>query len=114
MKVKQTWAIEDHLCKQCGGRILRCVTGNGMTGGGNPIYRCADCGASGAAMGPSHLCWCGFAHKFSGRGRYKCLPFTILEEHPEYLRAFQATGFNPARGGEVGIVLVDSLSPTGE
>ena len=41
---KQTWAIEDHLCRSCGGRILRCVKGNGMTPGGNPLYKCADCG----------------------------------------------------------------------
>lgn len=58
MRRQQTWAIEDHLCRHCGGRILRCVRGNGPTGGGNPLYRCSLCGRSAAAIGPEALCWC--------------------------------------------------------
>lgn len=48
MKDKRTWALTDHLCRDCGGRVLRCVTGNGITPGGNPIYKCADCDNCGA------------------------------------------------------------------
>jgi len=108
MKVR-TWALEDHLCKGCGGRILRCVTGGGPTGGGNPIFKCADCGTSLSGMGPSVLCWCGFSMKHNhGKTAYQCLPFTILTEHPEWRQAFLACGCDPTRG-EVGIVLEDSI-----
>lgn len=106
---QQTWALEDHLCKSCGGRILRCVSGGGPTGGGNPIYRCADCGIGGASMGPQAICWCGMAFRRNEKGAYRCLPFSILEGHPEYLSAFLACGCDPARGGDVGVVLNRSI-----
>ena len=35
---KLTWALEDHLCRSCGGRILRSVSGAGMTPGGDPRH----------------------------------------------------------------------------
>ena len=99
------WAIEDHLCKDCGGRILRCVKGGGPTGGGNPIYKCADCGKASSAMGPQVLCWCGFFHKGNyGTTAYMCAPFSILKEHPNLRDAFMSCGSDPSRG-EVGILL---------
>lgn len=110
---RRTWVIEDHLCRGCGGRILRCVTGNGMTGGGNPIFKCADCGKQAAAMGADALCWCGFSHRNNHpTTAYICQPFTILalgvnysEDQVIKLRnAFLACGCNPERG-EVGIML---------
>lgn len=105
MKDKRTWAIEDHLCKSCGGRILRCASGGGPTGGGNPIYKCADCGASSSAMGPSVLCWCGFSHRGNHNSTaYVCQPFSVLQEYPELSSAFAACGCDPKRG-EVGIML---------
>lgn len=105
---RRTWAIEDHLCKDCGGRILRCVTGGGPTGGGNPIFKCADCGASSSSMGPAVLCWCGFSMKHNNSTAYRCLPFSVLKERPELRQAFLACGCDPSRG-EVGIVLNDSI-----
>lgn len=33
---EQHWVLADHLCSACGGRILKCVKGMGMTPGGNP------------------------------------------------------------------------------
>lgn len=105
----RTWEIENHLCRSCGGRILRCVTGNGMTPGGNPIYKCADCGKSAASLGPDALCWCGFSHRNQQpHMAYRCLPFSILEEHPQLREAFLACGCDPSRG-EVGIVLESDL-----
>lgn len=103
--MKRHWAIEDHLCRGCGGRILRCVAGNGPSPGGNPLYKCADCGQSSWGLGPDVLCWCGFSH----RGQYpatayRCLPFSILKEFPALTNAFRACGCNPERG-EVGIML---------
>lgn len=108
MIVKQTWVLEDHLCKACGGRILRCVTGGGITGGGNPIFKCADCGRSNSAMGPEVLCWCGFSHRGNRDNAYTCQPFSVLKERPELLSAFRACGCDPDRG-EVGIMLERDL-----
>lgn len=85
-KKGMTWALTDHLCKWCGGRVLRCVSGGGPTGGGNPIWKCADCGKAAAAMGPEVLCWCGFSHKHNHTATaYVCQPFTVLETKPELL-----------------------------
>lgn len=110
MKRRQTWALTDHLCMACGGRILQCVTGNGITGGGNPIWRCADCGKACADIGPQCLCWCGFSHRGQHHlTAYLCMPFSILEERPELLNAFLACGCDPKRG-EVGIILLRDLN----
>ena len=73
MKERITWVIEDHICKNCGGRILRSVTGAGMTPGGNPLYRCADCGANGYAL--DEICWCGLHHRNQTMEPYQCLPW---------------------------------------
>lgn len=104
-KPRQTWALEDHLCRSCGGRILRCVSGNGVTGGGNPIFKCANCGKARASMGPDDLCWCGHYLRLNDDKRaYVCLPFSVLKERPYLRNAFLACGADPERG-EVGIVL---------
>ncbi len=105
---KMTWAIEDHLCRSCGGRILRCVEGAGMTPGGNPVFKCADCGKMTSGMGPEVLCWCGFSHRQNRTTAYRCLPFSILKERPELEQKFRACGCDPTRG-EVGIVLEEGL-----
>ena len=102
---QQTWELLDHLCMACGGRILKCVTGNGMTPGGNPIYRCANCSASTWAMGPEKLCWCGQTHRSQNIKGYICVPFSILEKRPELLKHFLACGCDPKRSGDVGIML---------
>ena len=106
---KMTWTILDHLCKSCGGRILQSASGAGPTPGGNPVFKCADCGQATSGTGPEVLCWCGFSH----RGQhplngYRCLPFSILQEKPELKDAFLACGRDPRRG-EVGIILKGDL-----
>lgn len=111
--MERTWALEDHLCMKCGGRILRCVTGGGPTGGGNPIFRCADCSTSTSDMGPHTLCWCGFSHRNQKIPAYACVPYSILEERPELLQAFLSCGCDPKRGGDVGILLVKHLAKGG-
>ena len=108
MKQKRTWALEDHLCAGCGGRILRCVTGGGITGGGNPIWKCANCGKEAADLGPQCLCWCGFNHRGNNNNGYMCQPFSAIEHYPAMREAFLACGCDPSRG-EVGIVLVRDL-----
>jgi hypothetical protein len=102
---KSTWTLADHLCRACGGRILKCASGAGPTPGGNPLWKCADCGRSASGMGPEVLCWCGQAHRFNRDHAYVCQPFSVLETRPELLDAFRACGCDPARGGEVGIML---------
>lgn len=111
MSRNRKWVLEDHLCRDCGGRVLRCVAGGGMTPGGNPIFRCADCGKSAAAMGPGAICWCGFQHRRQNLHGYRCVPYSILKERPELERAFRACGCDPERGGDVGIVLERDLWP---
>lgn len=98
------WKLEDHLCKACGGRILRCVSGVGLTPGGNPLFKCADCGKAVTGMGPEALCWCGFSHRGQRTTAYRCLPFSVIEEFPALVNAFRACGCEPGQG-EVGIVL---------
>lgn len=111
--VSKLWAIEDHLCASCGGRVLRCAQGGGITPGGNPIYKCADCGKGGASLGPGAICWCGFHHRSQAAGAYRCVPFSVLKEYPEevsqeLLRAFRACGCDEGRT-EVGIMLAIDL-----
>ena len=84
---KLTWALEDHLCLSCGGRILRSVRGAGMTPGGNPVFKCADYGKAAAASSPEALCWCGFSHR---RNHHIT---------PELSRA-EGVGLNELLGGE--------------
>ena len=100
-----TWAIEPHICRSCGGRVLRGVSGVGMTPGGNPMFRCADCGAAKADMSPSGICWCGFAHRGQHDHGYQCVAFADAADNPRLLAALAACGCQPGRG-EIGIVLV--------
>ena len=103
------WVLEDHLCKACGGRILRSHSGTGMTPGGNPIYKCADCGTNRADMGPQKLCWCGFTHKLQSATAYRCVSYALLKDYPDLIAAFRSCGCDPERGGEVGIVIEKDL-----
>jgi hypothetical protein len=100
-------ALEDHMCRECGGRIAR-MKDHGPTPGGNPVYMCVNCGASTSAMGPDYLCWCGFAHRGQHITAYRCLPFTILVDRPELLEAFRSCGCEPGRQ-LIGVVLESAL-----
>jgi hypothetical protein len=103
--LKQTWTIEDHICRFCGGRILRCEKGTGMSPGGNPLYRCADCGKSCYSMMPDPICWCGLKFKNSNHQSYVCVPFSILKEQPELKDKFYSCGCDPDGPSEVGVLL---------
>lgn len=91
--------------------MLRGVSGFGPTGGGNPVFRCADCANGGAAMGCQQFCWCGFQMRGNPHlTAYVCVPFSILKERPELKTAFHACGCDPDRGGyEIGIMLARDL-----
>lgn len=104
----RTWILTDHICRKCSGRILKCVTGNGVTPGGNPIYQCSDCGTAMASMGTQNLCWCGFTLKGQKLSAYICVSFEILSQYPdkrqELLNAFRACGCDEGKQS-VGIML---------
>ena len=105
---ERTWKLENHLCRACGGRILRCVTGTGPSPGGNPLFKCADCGITAYGMTASELCWCGMHHRNNSLNPYICLPFSILHEKPDLKNAFLSSGCDPDRG-EVGVILESQL-----
>lgn len=107
-----TWRLLDHLCKSCGGRLLQCASGQGPSPGGNPLFKCADCGNATTSLGPEALCWCGFSHRLQSTSStaYKCVPFSLIKDRPEFaqklINAFRSCGCEPGRG-EVGIMLED-------
>lgn len=105
----KTWFLMDHLCRHCGGRVLQCASGGGPTGGGNPIFRCADCGAGSAAMGPDCICWCGFEHRHgNGTNGYQCRRLADAKDDPALRTAFLSCGFDPDRSKlEIGIYMPD-------
>lgn len=71
----ELWAITDHCCRACGGRVL--------AEHGGPAHRCASCGWR--AIGPaSAICACG--HRREGQRRGSKSGFSC--------------GPNPARGNE--------------
>jgi hypothetical protein len=101
-----TWKLTDPLCKGCGGRILQSVSGVGMSPGGDPLWKCADCGKATTGRGPETLCWCGFAHRHNfSVTPYVCKSYKILDTYPHLIDAFLACGCDPKRGGEVGVML---------
>lgn len=59
---KATWKLTNHLCRKCSGRVLVNV-GGGPTGGGNPMWMCADCEAASAQPDSSCICWCGATNR---------------------------------------------------
>lgn len=106
-KNKITWTITDHICQKCSGRILQSASGVGATGGGNPLFRCADCGACTAAMGPSCLCWCGFQmrHATNPVYPYRCVRVDACGADPALKESLMACGFDPHHPkAEVGII----------
>lgn len=101
---KPTYELTDHVCRGCGGRVLKCVSGGGPTGGGNPIYRCADCGKAAAAMGPDAICWCGMQFRGQHATAYRCVAHAAAKDNPKLEAALRACGCESGRG-EVGIAL---------
>lgn len=96
---KPTYEITDHLCRRCGGRVLQQV-GGGPSGGGNPAFRCADCGARATGMGPECVCWCGYTHMGYAEQPYMCLAYDG-NDHLDV--AFSKNGFR-MHHGEVGAI----------
>lgn len=107
--VERTWKLTDHMCVKCGGRILRCVTGNGMSPGGNPLYKCSCCNIATWSLGqPMDLCWCGMTFRGQTESAYMCLPFSILKDYPDLENLFKSCGHDPNSGMDIGVVTVKS------
>jgi hypothetical protein len=100
------WAMEDHVCRTCGGRVLRLVSPTGMSPGGNPWFQCADCGKGTWGMGPDGVCWCGFGHRGGMEGSYACASWAEAEKDPVIAQAMRACGCDPQRG-QVGVMLLE-------
>lgn len=84
------YILADHICRHCsGGRILMGVANVSPTSGGNPYFRCSDCGKGSAAMDASPLCWCGFSYRGSTEHPYRC---ASKKDHPEWEHEFQMSG----------------------
>ena len=100
MNNKVKYTLEDHICRKCGGRVLKQVSGGGPTPGGNPIFKCADCGVTSSGLDASVICWCGFTHRNNIDNPFMCLPFS----EPNVEDLFKSCGYDLPKG-EVGIVL---------
>jgi len=105
----RTWEIIDHLCHKCNGRILQCVTGNGMTPGGNLVKQCASCGESTTNAIGSYdgICWCSVTSLVAPFERvHRCV--TVARAHeldPDSHFIYQGHAH-----GEVMTVLIDDYN----
>lgn len=108
------YSITDHICARCGTRILR-QEGSYVSCGGNAIYHCADCGATGGDLSEGGgICWCSYhmKHHHGGLSVYQCVPMSLIDEFagkPEIQQmirhAFHACGCNTDGRAKVGIML---------
>jgi hypothetical protein len=91
-KRNERWIPTDHACRECGGRVVQ-ITNSGPTGGGNPVWRCADCGIGSAAMGPNCICWCGFQHRGQAGPAYRCVHVDRRANDPIIAEALLREGY---------------------
>lgn len=108
---RRTYTLLDHLCRACGGRVLQVATGGGATGGGNPIFMCADCEASSSAMSPDCICWCGYAHRGQPHRvtAFRCVAFSATADWPELREQMALCGSVDDTRAKVGIVTESGL-----
>ena len=99
------WVPVDHVCRNCGARVMR-KEPRGLSVG--EVYKCHTCGQTGFTV--EKICWCGqqFRNSRPSSRNYICLPTNIREKYPEvrelFESAFRACGVDPDRV-EVGIIL---------
>ena len=105
-----TWEITDHICRKCGGRILRSVSGAGVTPGGNSIHRCADCGASTTRMGPGDVCWCDFKMRGQTYPAYRCVSVSWADGDDHRMDLLRRSGYCDSDSRQVVPVLRKDLS----
>lgn len=90
MKEKR-FRLTSHACRYCGGRILEQLN-PGPTGGGNPVFFCADCERVCCGMEPNAICWCGFAQRGQIKGDWFCAHLDEVKAKPWLRDAFGHCG----------------------
>ena len=111
MAKSERWVPLDHACRECGGRIVE-VTNAGPTGGGNPVFKCADCGFGSSGMGPSCICWCGMQHRGQSDPQYTCINVNRAKTDPVIEAALMRSGYlseNPRHRpkNQIAIISID-------
>lgn len=80
------WAIEDHVCRVCFGRILMRETFDRRR-----IYRCSNCGAEAEGRTAAVVCSCGIKLKTNVDAGIRCqVHDTPTPEFPSQVVAVQA------------------------
>lgn len=74
------WEITPHVCMACFGRVLQRALP--ASGGGERMFRCADCGVEGSGATPAVICTCGFRVKGRATMGLKCAQNT--QKTPEF------------------------------
>ena len=59
----QRWALEDHVCRHCFGRLVSTGLGSGRS-----LYRCTNCGAEADGHHAEALCVCGLQVRSTAPG----------------------------------------------
>ena len=109
----KNWQLTDHICRECQGRIL--VASGGATGGGGPLWMCADCERAGAAMSPDHLCGCGMYFKNSEPGKWMCLRFPDFRSDQAWLvDVFAHCGYDVLSVNRRGVIGIVNIAYYGE
>lgn len=106
-KVPQ-FQLTDHLCRFCGGRILEEMN-HGPTGGGKPVWRCADCGARNSALTPAILCWCGAEWRNGDSMNMQCVAIADAHDDPLLVEALAQCGCGSA-GYKYEVGVINTLS----
>lgn len=104
MKKKPLYSLTDHACRFCAGRILM-QENAGPTGGGNPIFECADCGRRACDMTPDPICWCGFTQRRQEQtGNWFCMRLDEAIAKPWVADAFAHCGVDGKSDLQVGLM----------
>lgn len=97
------FTMTDHACRVCGGRVLQ-WTNCGPTGGGNPMFMCADCEAASSGFGPGVICWCGFTYRGQMDEPYQCSRMDAGDDNPSIRQALAMNGCTSKSRGAIGVL----------
>ncbi len=104
-KKQPTYSLTDHACRICSGRILMQETLTGVTPGGNPVFRCADCGKESCGMTPEGICWCGFTQRRQAQsGDWLCMRTDKAVDQPWVRDAFAHCGVDVNSDVEIAVI----------
>jgi hypothetical protein len=90
---KPLWAVTDHCCRVCFGRLLERTDDSGAK-----IVRCADCWLT-VDGGPRKLCCCGIKLRTGRNAGYRCVKHKPTPELPAEV-VVEFAGFDGRKKGE--------------